>query len=564
MTASRATFEVQVQKEGRWISDCNFEREEEARKSADMLFSDRTCEGVRIFRNWLRADGIFMESQIHCQTRLIKEDSSIRIGRIDTPPPFCQTEQDYFAFGSRQFMNRIFRAYLDKMFVTPLEILHDFKEFKRLQDTDTLLPSAVDRVATLQAADGTVDAKSRRDQIHTALSGISARARKVEKVKLPKIEDSFGGYLAALSQPEDEPLYLASVALSRDLLTRRSWLGKLDRLTALATQEQDERATDVLDDAIADVLTSNVVVDLLGSQTNLASAIIAMFDLADGRMALAKSDAGDSAQQLNAVLAGGRYPKTRLCILDRAHRQLKSTVPLSRSEALPETQAFARIIDRVLLPTGLISGPDTADALTQRYTRLVSQGGVGGRRAAIWGTLRAMPDMASGVLYLTELNRSDWAQEHGDDIRMKLNEALTKTALDDFSDKKLSPRERMARATHAYKVLSQSEFPDTVKDKVMLHIDSLIDNYLAAEKIIEKLDDASSHLRERAVRLVQFCAAGILPPKGKALTRTRTRILGLLRQPNFDEHFVAGIDDPVKAQKALRDFHQLLVKAGFG
>ncbi len=564
MTASRASFEVQIQKDGRWVSECNFEREEEARKSADQLFSDRTCEGVRIFRNWLRADGMIMESQIHCQTRIVKEDTSIRIGKVDYPPPFCETEQDYLGFGSRQFMNRIFRAYLDKMFVTPLEILHDFKEFKRLQDTDTLLPSAVDRVATLQAADGTVDAKARRDQIHTALSGISARARKVEKLKLPKIEDSFGGYLAALNQPEDEPHYLASVALSRDLLTRRSWLGKLDRLTQLATQEQDEQATDMLDDAIADVLTSNVVVDLLGSQTSLANAIITMFDLADGRMTLAKSDAGESAQQLNAVLASGRFPKSRLCILDRAHRQLKSTVPLSRSESVPESQAFARIIERVLLPTGLIAGPDTADALTQRYTRLVSQGGVGGRRAAIWGTLRSMPDMASGILYLVELNQSEWAQEHSDDIRMKLNEALAKTTLDDFCDKKLSARERMARATHAYKVLSQSTFPDTVKDKITAHIDSLIDNYLAAEKIIEKLDDAATHLRERAVRLVQFCAAGVLPPKGKALTRTRGRILTLLRQPNFDEHFVAGIEDPVKAQKALRDFHQLLVKAGFG
>ena len=92
----------------------------------------------------------------------------------------------------------------------------------------------------------------------------------------------------------------------------------------------------------------------------------------------------------------------------------------------------------------------------------------------------------------------------------------------------------------------------------------MIDEYLIAEQIIEKLDHPSSTLRDRATRLVQFCAAGVLP-EGKALTRARERIRAILRQPNFDAHFVEGIADPAKAQKALRDFHQLLInKAGFG
>ena len=82
--------------------------------------------------------------------------------------------------------------------------------------------------------------------------------------------------------------------------------------------------------------------------------------------------------------------------------------------------------------------------------------------------------------------------------------------------------------------------------------------------MIEKLDHADLSLRERAQRLVQFCAAGILPPQGKAITRTRTSILNLLRQPNFDARFVEGVSDPKDAQESLRNFHRLLVKAGFG
>lgn len=90
-----------------------------------------------------------------------------------------------------------------------------------------------------------------------------------------------------------------------------------------------------------------------------------------------------------------------------------------------------------------------------------------------------------------------------------------------------------------------------------------MEKYLIDEQIVEKLDHHDSSLRDRAVRLVQFCAAGVLP-EGRAMSRARQRIVTLLRSPNFDAHFVDGITDPARAQKALRDFHQLLVRAGFG
>jgi hypothetical protein len=127
----------------------------------------------------------------------------------------------------------------------------------------------------------------------------------------------------------------------------------------------------------------------------------------------------------------------------------------------------------------------------------------------------------------------------------------------------LPAKERMQRATLAHRAMGASPYPANLKTKVAGHIDSVLERYLVEEKIIEKLDHQDSPLHDRAVRLVQFCAAGVLP-EGKAMSRARSRILDLLRQPNFDAHFVEGITDPAAAQKALRDFHQLLIKAGFG
>jgi len=564
MSATRASFEVQVQKEGRWVADIVLDREDDARNAAARLFSDRKCEGVRIFRNWLRADQTIVETQIHCETRIIKENEKLRIGMVDAVPPKCESDADYYGFPSRQFMNRIFRAYCDKMFVTPSEILHDAKEIKRLQDTETLVSSAVDRVAFLQTQDTEQPAKERKDQIFKAIGLILARARKVEKVKLPKPGKSLSELLRTIKATDDSSDYLTMVSLSRDLLGNRSWLGKLDRLLDLADEETDPNAIEMLDGCISDVLMSNVLQDILGQQPNLARAIIRMFDLADGKFPPDASDAASTVTKLNAILVGGLYPRSKTSIIDRAHRQLRSVTPLCRDGSDKELIEFEKVVHRVLTPVGFISGPDTAEALTSRHTRLVIQGGVAGRKAAILGTFRAMPDMATGVIYLSELILSEYAEEHAEDMSRKFHEVLKVPTLEDFCEKNLTLRDRLARGTNAYRALAPTPYPEQVKERVLVHIDAIIDKYLVEEELIEKLDHADSSLRERAERLVQFCAAGILPPQGRAITRTRTRILNLLRQPNFDARFVEGLDNPVAAQEALRDFHQLLVKAGFG
>lgn len=564
MSASRSTFEVQVQKEGRWIADIILDREDDARNAAARLFADRKCEGVRIFRNWLKADNSIIETQIHCETRIIRENDKLRIGLVDAIPCQCDTTDDYYNFASRQFMNRIFRAYCDKAFVTPTELLHDAREFKRLQDTETLVSSAVDRVAFLQTQDGTLSAKDRKDQIFKAIGIISARARKVEKLKLPKPTDSLSQVNHAIKSTEDDQDYLTMVALCRELLTQRSWLGKLDRLLALAEKETEGKIIHMLDGVISDVLMSNVMQDLLGQQPHLARAITRMFDLADGKFPAETSDAADTVAKLNTLLKGGLYPRSRTCIIDRAHRQIRAVTPLCRDGTEKELIEFSKLIERVLTPVGFISGPDTAEALTSRHTRLVIQGGIAGRKAAILGTFRAMPDLATGVIYLSELIYSEYAAEHTEDMMKKFAEVLQAKCLEEFCSKNLSLRDRLARATNAFQALSPTPFPGQTKDRVLAHIDAIIDRFLAEEKIIEKLDHADSSLRERAQRLVQFCAAGILPPQGKSITRTRSCILNLLRQPNFDSRFVEDLPNPATAQASLRDFHQLLVKAGFG
>ena len=566
MASKNASYEVQVMREGRWFTESYVETEDTALAAARRYLLDKKCEGARAVRNWTRADGRMVEKEVFCETRTLRDDDTpVRINQIDSAPPKCELTADYYGDQSRAVMNRLLRTYLDKVYVTPTELIHNYRELKRIQDKDALLPSAVDRIAFLQTRGGEQDSKGRRDDIFKNIDRMSARARKAEALKLPRLGESFREVVDDVGDlaGDDDADYLALVVLSADLANVRNWLGKLERLCKLALAENDPHALELLDGVIADVLGANVVQEILGYQPSLAMAIIRMFDLADGKLPMATSDADDPAELLNKLLRDGKLPASRACLLDRAHRQLRSANPLYRSDHTKENQAFAKVIERVVTPTGLLCGPETAEALTTRAGRMCEEGGATGRRIAIQTTFNAMPDRAVGLVYLCDLARTDYAREHAGDIVALLNRVLEARELHGICQRTLSPKDRMVRATGAHNAATNSAFPPELRAKLTEHIDRLLDQYLIDEQIVEKLDHQESSLRERAIRLVQFCAAGVLP-EGRALSRARTRILDLLRAPSFDARFVDGIADPALAQKTLRDFHHLLVRAGFG
>lgn len=566
MALGRANFEIQVMTDGRWIQQSLVDDQEAAVATAKKQLHDKKCQGARVIRNWARADGTYVEKEIFSQLRQVRDDGPVHIVQIDDAPPKCEVPTDFYGPQSRAVTNRLLRNYMEKVFVTPTEVMHNYKEMKRLQEKDNLLPSAVDRVAFLQTRDSQGDSKTRRDEIFKSLDEMSAKARRADGMKLPKLNGAFKDMYDRVAQMAAEPTeadYLAMVVLSRDLIDVRSWAGKLERLCTLATAEGDSHALALLDGVIADVLGANVVQEILGFQPSLAAAICAMVDLSEGRFVSDKSELGESAAQLNTLFLEQKLPQSRGVLIDRAHRHLRSPNPLYRNDPSKERSAFSQVLVRLMGPDGPLFGPETAEALTIRFARMVEEGGATGRTAAIANCVNLMPDLACAVMYLSDLAASSLGPDHMQDIMGHFQRVMGCVSMTHLCQRGLSPKDKMIRATAAHRSVQRSPFPAAIQVKLCEHLDGILERYLIEEQIIEKLDHHESALRDRAVRLVQFCAAGVLP-EGRAMTRARERILNLLRQPQFDAHFVNGITDPAKAQKALRDFHLLLVRAGFG
>jgi hypothetical protein len=562
MAEQRYSFDVETRHGSRWVTDCTRPDVYTARKRANEILADPKCAGVRIIRTWQRPDGVAVDTEVFCELREVKDDGTIRITPVESVSGKCQTLKDFLSFDSRQAMARIFRTYLSRVVATPTEIIYNLRHLKRINDKEGLVRSAVDMVATLQTRETGEDMRTRRDAIYQAVDEMIEQARGIDPASLPKLDHKFSEVMGSLGPIDrDQRNYVMLAALSRDLGTLPSWVSKLELLCRMAGEESEPDALDMLDGVIADVLGTDVVQEILGLQLGLGATIIALLDLADGIPPTAKTMAGEVTASLCGLLAAGKLPASRRCIIERAHRALRLPTPLKPNDREQEPAELQKIIARVLTPSGLHSGADTAHALTTRFTRMVEEGGKTGRRGAIKGVFRALPDMAYGVIYLCEAGRSDFAREHLADMEALFSEVLKVVDLGHFCDAALRPNERMARATAAYHAIAVSPYASEVRTRVAAHIDALLERFVIQEQIIDRLDQPGSALRDRALRLVRFCDSGLLP-KGRALKQAQGRVLALLRQPDFPARFVAGIEDPQAAQMALRDFFLLLKSSG--
>jgi hypothetical protein len=555
-------FDIQILRDSRWTTEAVRASEMDARALAKKYLSNPQCAGARVVANFAMGDGTVRENVIVEETQSASGTKPVRITPIDSIQPHCKTPKDFFGLESRMNLNRLFREYLEDVTLTPTEILHSYKQLQRLFDRDSLRLSAVSHIAALQVKDLDKSAKERQAELNGIIDQITQQAKDAQAVKLPKLGDKFSATLAAMPKLDSHPVeYLAMVVLTRDLINIPSWVGKIDRLCNMALHEHDRTALLLLDTVVADLLGANVIQELLGWQRSLGSAIISMLDLADGNFDTANSDAKDTAERLQTLFRENAFPASQRVLIDRALRQLKSSAPLYKADPSKEMEEYQRVLARLMIPGGILSGAQAAEALTLRGSQFVEQGGASGRRAAIGATVKALPDAARGVMYLAELSKSEMNEEHMDDIITQLDVVFSARVINQLCQQSMSHKDRMVTATGAYQATATSALPDDIKQQVTLHIDTVLERYLLDENIIDRLDSPGTHLRDRAVRLVKFCGAGVLP-EGKALKLARKRIVKLLRQPNFDEHFIDGIEDPKKAERALRDFHKLLIQGG--
>jgi hypothetical protein len=567
-------YEILTQRDGNWQIEAVAAKKDESESIARQMLGRPGVSGVKVVRETGRAISQLKASDVIFERmKVIGGSDKVFVNEIDEAPD-CDSPADLMGVDGRMTVNRLFRSYLDKNNITASEVMHSYKELKRAMDADTLVPSAIAKVAQLQSRDSDVSSNERRDLLFGFVNEITERARKAEAKKLPRIRaegfDSAFGKLCDMADG-DEFDYLLRVTVTKELLENRNWWGKLVQTVEWADPAEDPRALGALDGFLSDTLANNSVLqDLMGQQEDLGSALIGMIELGSGDLDIgAPEDHPDesvekTAAQLNKLLGAGKIPDSRNMLMERIRRQLMGKGPLSKGQEDGERDRFKDILDRLVSRDEILGGPDMAEAVTERQSRILNKGGMAGLREATGRVIPALGEPARKANYLLSLHESKLGKgELADEIQDHLNtlfmrpDSVHRIVRDD-----LPPNRKMEQVTSAFYRIQSSTLPESRKEQLTNRLDELLASYIVDGQILQKIDNPDRPLHIRAFMLVNMCQPEMLP-KGKASDLARKIIIDSLKQPNFETELVSQIDDEAEKGRVLRQFHEQLHKCGF-
>lgn len=541
--------------------------EETARQKATQLLLQKTTEGVRIIKESKFASGA-RESEVFRKMKEVKEKDDFAVTPVQDAP-LCEKMSDYYQTAARNTMARMFTKYLEKHEMTPLELLHSHKSLKRALNLDTMVPSAVDKIASLHARATGQDARKRKDAIFKAVDNIAARAREVDAKKLPELKgstlDDLFKKIDAKYQDDEERQYMATVAFVRTSVNWTGWLGKMSEILPMAQSQQDERARAIVDEMLADILVAKTIVkDVIGISKHLGDALMRMLDLLEGKCKPTKFAVEELVELLNHLFSNDMLPKSRAVLVERIGRDLSGPVRLTNSEEKSDDKKFFdQMLERVVTDHGVLGGSTVSIGLTERWARLNNMGGAAARKKAMEEVRDKLGSGVRKFVYLLDM----YDPNAPADLRGAVEAQVRDLASQLNSINKIAPHERtekgrLQEAAAIQRLVLNSRLQSNTKDPLANKFDEIVSDYIIAHGVIERLDDKRMHFRDRATRLVTFCASGVLTV-GRATTIARDSIVAYLRRKDFIAAFTDDIPDPAGKEQAIKDFYVLLAKTGF-
>ena len=567
-------FEILALHGDTWQIDATVNKKSEIEEVASQILGESGVSGVRVVH-----DSILIEKSIN---DLEEEDfvfekikdavqEKIFVGEIDTAPN-CEVADDLLKPDALTTLNRLFRKYLDKNNITAMEVIHNGKEIKRLNDADTLVPSAVGKVAKIQSENSDASSNERRDILFEFMQEITNKANQAEERGLPAIKKtSFTEAISELKKTasEVELEYLLNVIIAKELIDTRSYWGKLLQTIRWASDLDDPGVEAALDRFVADILANNSVIqDLLGDQLDLGSAVIEMLDLGSGSLETGELDELQeegmewTKAKLNQIMARPSFKISQLILLERAEQQIAGSGKLSKEGETGEQERFNAILDRVITKDEVLGGAQMAEALTERQTRLINKGGLTGLKEAINTLIPSLRSPARKIALLLSLAASKMAEDKLEQfIQEHIETLLIKpSSISGIVSPDLPPNRKMEQITSSFYQIEKSQLEQALKDKITARLDDILASYLEESKIIEKIDNPSRPMHLRAMMLVGMCQSEMLP-RGKASNIARDVITKHLKKPDFNTELVAQVDEAEKDNVIAR-FQSQLKRAG--
>src|SRR5260370_16220000 len=145
----------------------NFEEIERAvLGKANALLAGGEVNAVRITRDRVRADGFTTTSEIFFKEATGgKSEPPLTIGRHTGVMPLCADPAELYARPACKVIGTVLRSFLDRQFITALELLHFHPYIPKLNENFSLVQGAIHQIGTAHMKAAGEDLKSRTQNL---------------------------------------------------------------------------------------------------------------------------------------------------------------------------------------------------------------------------------------------------------------------------------------------------------------------------------------------------------------------------------------------------------------
>jgi hypothetical protein len=385
MSAARPgrRYEVWVQREKRWVIDCLAATEVDALARVEELYADERNDAVKVLRAHFNAGGASFESVVTERVREARRGlAPLRLAASPDEEAWCETLADLYGPSSRRAMARLLRNFLDRFQITPTELLHQHRWIKQLDNQETLLPSAIQRMAAIQAEQHKLDRRVRSDAIDKFVNEATNRARDALASRAaPRLGD--GGLVALVATVAErakdpfEQAFWQRHAIARAFEDITSFAAKFERLMSWVTEDFPPSLLPLIDELCAGFMGAvSMIKDTLGNQPNLGGALDTLADLAAGRQKPELAGAPPGFATFARLMSAAAMPETRSVLYERLQRELATDKPFSREATTTQRRQFETLIDKITDDAGIFAGgPAMVTAIARRSRRFDIVGG---------------------------------------------------------------------------------------------------------------------------------------------------------------------------------------------
>jgi hypothetical protein len=307
--------------------------------------------------------------------------------RLATAPDeiaWCESLTDFYGPASRRVIGGLLRNFLDRFQITPTELLYHYRWMRRLDNQESLQPTAVQKMAALQAAARGADRRERAKAIDKFIAEAITKAREAQASRAaPRLgPDGLKPLVERIAELTVEPAeraYWLRHAVSRALEDQNAHATKLETVLGWAAAgDLTPPLRALADELIAGLLGSAMMLkDVLGGQPHLGAALGTLADLAAGRHDGKAPGAPPSFAVLATLMAQAPMPESRIVLLDRLQRELATDKALSRDDVQGQRRLFEQLFDKLIDRRGIIAGgPAMIVALARRSRRMEIVGGI--------------------------------------------------------------------------------------------------------------------------------------------------------------------------------------------